>query len=157
MVTLLWIMVVVIVILVLGYFGLVYGLSSFMKPNNENDSINTIKQFLRFDFKDEYTIVKHISRNNHPDRPLNVSIQLSEDSFIGVLDFVANIENGLKETLSEDRRIKYVEYLTKQSDCFIKNYKASHINSDISETLFFSSNLIIDYHQRTLTYNETAF
>jgi hypothetical protein len=157
MVTLLWIMVAVIVILLLGYFGLVYGLSSFMKPNNENDSINTIKQFLRFDFKDEYTIIEHISRNNHPDRPLNVSIQLSDDSFKNVLDFVANIENSLKETLSEDRRIKYVEYLTKQSDCFIKNHKASHINSDISETLFFSSNLIIDYNNRTLTYNETAF
>lgn len=157
MVTLLWIILIVIVILLLAYFGFVYDLSNFMKPNNEEDSINTIKQFLRFDFKDEYTIVEHISRNNHPDRPLNISIQLSEDSFKNVLDFVANIENVLKETLSEDRRIKYVEYLTKQSDCFIKNYKASHINSDISETLFFSSNLIIDYNQRTLKYDETAF
>jgi len=157
MVTLLWIMVVVIVILLLGYFCLVYGLSSFMKPNDENDSINTIKQFLRFDFKDDYTIIEHISRNNHPDRPLNVSIQLSEDSFKDVLDFVANIENGLKETFNEDRRIKYVEYLTKQSDCFIKNYKAFHINSDKSEIPFFSSNLIIDYSQRTLTYNGIAY
>ena len=157
MVTLLWIILIVIVILLLGYFGLVYGLSSFMKPNNENDSINTIKQLLRFDFKDEYTIVEHISRNNHPDRPLNVSIQLSEDSFKDVLDFVANIENGLKETLSEDSSIKYVEYLSKQLNCFIKNYKASHINSDISETPFFSSNLNIDYSQRTLIYNETAY
>jgi len=157
MVTLLWIILIVIVILLLGYFGLVYGLSSFMKPNNEKDSINTMKQFLRFDFKDEYTIIEHISRNNHPDRPLNVSIQLSEDSFKDVLDFVANIENSLKETFSEDRRIKYVEYLSKQSDCFIKNYKAIHINSEKSETPFFSSNLIIDYNQRALTYNETAF
>jgi hypothetical protein len=150
-------MIVVIVILLIAYFGFVYGLSSFMKPNNENDSINKIKQFLRFDFKGEYTIIEHISRNNHPDRPLNVSIQLSEDSFNDLLGFVANLENSLKETLSEDRRIKHVEYLTKQSDYFIKNYKSFHINSDKSETPFFSSNLIIEYNQRTLTYNETSF
>lgn len=132
-----------------------YVLSKTGSPNKEIESINTLKRFLGMDFRDGYTIIEHISRNNHPDRPLNVTILLSEDSFNEVLEFIAKIESNVKETLSEDKKIKYVEHIIKQTDCLIKKHEASHIYSSTSEYIFFIASLTIDYDKKTLTYSET--
>lgn len=133
-----------------------YVLSITGSPNKEIESINTIKSFLGMDFRDGYTIIEHISRNNHPDRPLNVTILLSEESYNEVLEFIARIESNTKETLSEDKKIKYLERTIKQTDCLIKEHKASHIYSSASEYVFFIASLTIDYDKKTLTYKETS-
>ena len=133
-----------------------YVLSITGSPNKEIESINTIKRFLGMDFRDGYTIIEHISRNNHPDRPLNVTIQLSEESFNKVMEFIAKIESNTKETLSDDEKIKYVERTIKQTDCLIKKHEASHIYSSASEYLFFIASLTIEFDKKTLTYKETS-
>ena len=154
--TLFWIIVISILVIVLIFFGMFYVLSITGSPNKEIESINTIKKFLGMDFRDGFTIIEHISRNNHPDRPLNVTLQLSEESFNEVLEFIAKIESNTKETLSNDEKIKYVEHTIKQTECLIKEYKASHIYSSVSEYTFFIASLIIDYDKKTLTYKETS-
>jgi hypothetical protein len=127
-----------------------------MSPNEEIDSINTIKKFLGIDFKDGYKIIEHISRNNHPDRPLHISILFSEESFNEVFNFIDKIESSSKETIIQDKEIKYVEHIRKQTNCFVKDYEAKHIHSSTSEYTFFISSLTIDYDQRILTYRETS-
>jgi hypothetical protein len=156
--TILWIAIIIggALILIRGLIIIAFsGMGDFFAPNKEIDSISEIKQCLGLDFGDGYKIIEHNSRNNHGDRPLNVSIELSDKLFYEVKEFVEKNDCDVKESLSEDKKNRYVERFVKRQNCFVKDYEASHVSSAGSGYVFFSARLTIDYREKTLRYSQT--
>ena len=155
-----WIIVIVVslvIFLALLFFGFAYAMANFMKPNSEKDSIDQIKKFFGFDFAEDFQIIKHESRNNHPDRPLHVILKLSENGINNIKAFTSEIESYSKETISDNRSNKYTEVVECGVSFYNKYYQASEIIHSGEDSLFFSATLMIDYESGTLSYNETGY
>jgi len=157
--TIVWVVIIVVVLLALLLFFLYvlkHTMSDFMKPTSEIDSINHIKRFLGYNFEDNYETIEHSSQNNHPDRPLKVILKLNDVTIDKIQRFTTLIEPYSNETISDDKKTKYVEEVKKSLLYFEKNHKAIHINSESSEYVFFIAKLKIDYNEKILLYHETG-
>lgn len=130
--------------------------SQFAKPNDTHVSVKKLKEILGFDFGDSYEVIEHLSRNNHPDRPLKVTVLLSEESIVPLKEYLSKVDKEEKVNYSKDRKIKYVISFRKGERGFEKKYQAMHADSAEVEYVFFVSSLTIDFLKRTLAYSETG-
>ena len=140
-------------LVVLLALGLIYA----MAPNKEVDSVNQIKRFLGFDFNNNYTVIKHFSDNSHPDRPLSVIIQLTEDVIEKIRIYTNGIDADINEIISDDKKNKYVVEIYKDAFVFTKTHEAMDNTPDDDGLLFFRASLIINFIEMTLSYNECNF
>jgi len=153
---LLW-LIIIIFLFVFFYFSFVTpSQSQFAKPNDTHLSVMKLKEFLGFDFGDSYEVMEHLSRNNHPDRPLKVTVVLSEESIVPLKEYLSKVDKEEKVNYSKDRKIKYVTSFRKGERGFVKKYQAMHADSAEVEYVFFVSSLTIDFLKRTLAYLETG-
>lgn len=140
------------VILIIALIFLVFIITiRSIQPNNPAISVNQLKSFLGFNLTDDYTIIEHFSRNNHPDKPMNVCISLPTEAFEKVTKYLADTDLIENVTYSEDKQIKYTVRWTKKEHSFYKTHTISYTNPDYQ---FFFASLDIDCINRTLTYNE---
>ncbi len=130
--------------------------SQFAKPNDTHVSVKKLKVSLGFDFGNSYEVMEHVSRNNHPDRPLKLTVVLSEESIVPLKEHLSKVDMEEKVNYSEDRKIKYVTSFRKGDSGFVKKYQAMHADSAEVEYVFFVSSLSIDFIKRTLAYSETG-
>jgi len=155
-----WIIVIVvslIIFFVLLVFGFAYAMANFMKPNSEKESIVQIKNFLGYDFAEDFQIIEHESRNNHPDRPLRVVLKLNENGINNLKAFTSEIESYSKETRNDNQSYKYNEDVKSSASFYNKCHEAFEIIHSGEESLFFRASLIVDYESGTLSYSETGF
>jgi hypothetical protein len=155
-----WIIVIVVslvIFLALFFFGFAYAMANFMKPNSEKESIAQIKKFLGYDFAEDFQIIEHESRNNHPDRPLRIVLNLNENGINNLKAFTSEIESYSKETGSNNQSYKYNEDVMSSASFYQKCHEAFEIIHSGEESLFFRATLIINYESGTLSYSETGF
>lgn len=132
------------------------SLTEFAKPNDIHASVKKIKDFLGYDFGDSYEVMEHVSRNNHPDRPLKVRVLLSEESIVLLKEHLSNVDLEAIVKYSEDKKNKYVTSFRRTDMGFVKKYEALHVDSAEAENVFFVSSLSVDFVQRILIYSETG-
>jgi hypothetical protein len=132
------------------------SISEFAKPNDTHVSVKKLKDFLGFDFGDSYEVIEHLSRNNHSDRPLKVTVVLSEESIVPLKEHLYKVDMEEKVNYSKDSKIKYVTSFRMGDSGFVKRYQAMHVGSAEGEYVFFVSRLSIDFLKRTLAYSETG-
>jgi len=153
---LLWLIIIIIVFFYFYFRLMASSQSQFAKPNDTHVSVKKLKDFLGFDFGDSYEVMEHVSRNNHPDRPLKVTVVLSEESIVPLKEYLSKVDMEEKVNYSEDRKIKYVTSFRKGDSGFVKKYQAMHVDSGEVDYVFFVSSLTIDFIKRTLAYSETG-
>lgn len=153
---LLWLIIIIIVFFYFYFRFMASSISEFAEPNDTHASVKKLKDFLGFDFGDSYEVIEHLSRNNHPDRPLKVTVILSEESIVPLKVNLSKIHMEEKVNYSEDRKIKYVTSFRMGDSGFVKRYQAMHVGSAEAEYVFFVSRLSIDFLKRTLAYSETG-
>jgi hypothetical protein len=132
------------------------SISAFSKPNDTQVSVKKLKDFLGFDFGESYQVMDHVSRNNHPDRPLKVTVVLSEESIVPLKEHLSKVDMEEKVNYSKNRKIKYVTSFRMGDNGYVKRYQAMHAESAEVEYVFFVSSLTIDFIKRTLAYSETG-
>ena len=153
---LLWLIIIIIVFFYFYFRFMASSKSEFTKPNDTHVSVKKLKDFLGFDFGESYQVMDHVSRNNHPDLPLKVTVVLSEESIVPLKEHLSKVDMDEKVNYSEDRKIKYVTSFRKGERGFVKKYQAMHADSAEVEYVFFVSSLTIDFIKRTLAYSETG-
>lgn len=137
-------------------YAFIYGLSNFFAPNSEIDSVNSLKRFLDFDFGEDFSVLNHTSRNNHPDRPLELVLSLSAESMAQLKNFLERTPLENQEYLNDDKEIRYRKTWSADKTTYWKGHSASHINSDGSEYEFFIARLVINTQTKTLSYSQTG-
>lgn len=144
--------IVVLFVLGCGLFLFVFwkGMSEFMAPSKPEECIKHIKWFLGYEFGDEYIILNFESKNQHPDRPLTVSLQLSEKSFQDVLSFLSN--QNFSEEITENNNVKYVTKWIKQENMYQKEYSSFHYDNLVP---FFVASLTVNLNTKIFDYYET--
>ena len=81
--------VLIIVIVVLGLIAIpflfMYAFSQAFKPNTPQQQLREFgANLLGYEFGDEgYEVIESLSQNNHPDRPQDLKIKLSDDEMRG--------------------------------------------------------------------------
>lgn len=153
---LLWLIIIIFIFFYFYFRLMASSQSQFAKPNDTHVSVKKLKDFLGFDFGESYQVMDHVSRNNHPDRPLKVTVILSEESIVSLKEHLSKVDMEEKVNYSEDRKIKYVTSLRMGDSGFVKRYQAMHVDSVEAEYVFFVSRLSIDFLKRALAYSETG-
>jgi len=141
----------IIFLLALIFFGVIRGLSSGNSPDSQ---VGSLKSFLGYDFKGEYNIVESHSQPFHPDQPMRITITLSGKDFDKVKIYLQTIELTTTETHSGDGRVLYRVSWVKASNIYTKSYTALYIDTSLP---FFSAKLEIDCDNNVLRYRETRF
>lgn len=139
----------IIILLALIFFGALWGLSSANSPDSRVDSL---KSFLGYDFKGEYNIVEFHSQPFHPDKPMRIAITLSDEQLDKVKIYLQTLEFKITENRSKDGSVLYRVSWVSASNIYRKIYSASYVDSGFP---FFTASLEIDYNNKTLRYNET--
>jgi hypothetical protein len=85
--------------------SVIYAFKSSIQPNTSFESVESLKSFLGMNFGDDFEVVEHTSRNHDPDRPLKVTISVSDDVFSLIRDYVNRIKFEPQETTSSDGQI----------------------------------------------------
>ena len=116
--------------------------SNFLAPNTEEESMRELKRFLGFDFKGEYNVIEHDSRNNHGDRPLRILISLSDVAFEEIMSYMETINFGSDEKES----IEKCGIWRTWEGSLVKNFTDSH----------FLASLKIDCQNKTIAYSSTG-
>ncbi|MBU3714117.1 MAG: hypothetical protein FGM46_04135 [Ferruginibacter sp.] len=146
--------VVFILLIVLILIGFLFAFSRAAAPSDPVDSANELKRFLGLDFGNNYSIVEQSSRNYHPDRPMNVTVSLSESDFEKVIEYLTTLNFETSTSFSKDNKIRYTEYWRKYGEEYRKNYTAARINESGSDYPFFNADLYVDINTRCISYNE---
>jgi nitrogen fixation-related uncharacterized protein len=158
--TLFWILV-IIVIIAIGtgflFWAISKGIFRSSSTKKESDSIDSVKNFLAFDFGNDYEVVEHISTNFHPDQPTKISVKLDAKAIGNTKSFLLGLSLVKKESISDDNKIKYIETWRNDKDVFQKTHTASHLNSDGTGYTFFKAELKIDLESMIITYVETGY
>lgn len=158
---LIWILILLVASLLFFFFILYIALSSFSRPTKQPDAVDHIRQFLGFNFREGYTVTKYVSRNNHPDRSLAVSIVFSDDTFGEVREYLSGIGSPVEESLNDDGSVRYVLSAGWKKNIYWKKHEASHVvpNSVAGEDsghVFFMASLMVDCDLKKLDYKETS-
>ena len=144
---------VILLLIIIIFLLFIYGFSKFLGPNTPDESVQKLKQFLGIDFQIE-SIIEHSSRNNHPDRPMNISVGIIDAEFDKIKNYLSTLNLGTLDSYSDDKKIKYVENWSTYNDIYCKNYRAFHINSESSEYPFFYIEMTVDLHGKVISYKE---
>lgn len=157
----LWILIFLVSGLLFSFFILSAALASFSSPQKESDALDHIRRFLGFDFREGFTVIKYESRNNHPDRPLKVSIVFSEDAFREVRQYLSGIGSHVEESFHDDGSVRYVLRAGWKNNVFWKKHEASRVVPDAAAGegyghVFFMASLMVDCDEKKLDYKETS-
>jgi hypothetical protein len=129
------------------------GLTDFTKPNKPSESIDKVKNFLGYDFGDEYSLIDHVSRNYHPDRPLTVTLKLSNEAFHKMLSYISNLDTTERLQNDEKNEVEYREVWIKEENGYRKEYSASR---EQGKYVFFIAKLTVSIENLTINYHETS-
>ena len=142
---------VVIVFVILLFFGLAW---SFAQINSSESNINSLESFLGFDLNGKYTVIDFSYNRLHPDRPLSVMISLSGKDFKAVRNFLDNVELSTTERHSNDGKIRYTGCWNRVANTFTKSHSALYVEGGYT---FFVASMEIHCDDNTLRYKETGF
>ena len=150
MIYLVWILVFFIALVALIFFAFIMA----FRPNSPDQSVAKLKEFLGYPFKGAYQIIKHESRNNHPDRPLHVSISLPAETFEKVVEFLEGIGPKERINFSQNNQVRYETNWVLEERVYYKIYSALHTSNNYQ---FFGARLEVNLDDHTITYRETSY
>lgn len=146
----------VIAILFIGLMILTFiGMSSFMKPNETVDSVDRVKKFMEIDFGDDFEVLEHVSRNNHPDRPMHISIKLSKNSSRLVEDFLNQKILDSSVSSGEKMESKSGDYWTKDLNGYKKRYSAFHPDAKFDDLPYYVATAEYLFNEGLIKYRES--
>ena len=99
-----WVLLIVFVLIIVAFGLFLYLALSSLEGYTEVDAIKQVKQFLGFQFKDDYTIMKFY-QETIPDFILDITISLPDDSFQEITAFLDSLK--LETEKNEDKAAEY--------------------------------------------------
>ena len=149
-------MITILVILLLfvgGVILLIYGLSKAFEPQTPQDQLKEFAaNLMHYEFGEGYEVVNTKSQNNHPDRPQDLVIKLTDDEFAKLKAHIETLEDGEKRT--EKKGTIYSDTITKhENGC---SFKHTSTHSDCNYT-FFKAIAEVDYQNKEVSFKSTMF
>jgi len=156
-----WTIIIVIVgVVVIGILAVVcfvlialYGGWKWFSPNSPDEQIKEFgTKLINYDFGDAYKVIESSSRNNHPDRPQHLAVQLSDVECEKLRNHIMTLSHNKEKTV-KDGQYYVKEIIDEGSKCTII-HSAFHTDCDY---MFFRAGAIIDYTQRTVTFSSSFY
>jgi hypothetical protein len=151
-----WVILTIIVVLYLlkrlFIYLLAYAFYNATRPNTVEESVYRMTNILNYKIIMEYEVLEHESKNYHGDKPLYLSLLLSEKSFYDLMQFISTKSNEVKEKMEEDNTTKHIFRIEKKDN----SYCVSH-NVELGDYPTYSSGLVLEYDTRKLHYSEIHY
>ena len=148
-----WIVIVLIAIGIVVVFAL-YGVASVFSPSSPNSQIKEFsKNMLGYEFTDDsYEVVESKSTNNHPDRPQDITIRLTDKEFAKLKKHIESLSEGEKETRKNGTI--YLDTIIKQDDRCRFIHTSSHSDCNY---MFYKAEGVVDYVTKEVTFKSTFY
>lgn len=149
-------MITIIVILLLfvgGAMLFVYGLFKAFEPQTPQDQLKEFAtNLMHYEFGEGYEVVDTKSQNNHPDRPQDLVIKLTDDEFAKLKAYIDTLEDG--ETRAEKDGTIYVDTITKHENGCSFKHTSTHSDCDY---MFFMATAEVDCLKKQVAFRSTMF
>ena len=148
-----WIVIVLIVIGIVAVFAF-YGIASVFSPSSPNSQIKEFsKNMLGYEFTDgSYEVMESKSINNHPDRPQDITIRLTDKEFAKLKKHIESLSEGEKETRKNGTI--YLDTIIKQDDRCRFIHTSSHSDCNY---MFYKAEGVVDYVTKEVTFKSTFY
>ena len=148
-----WIVIVIIAIGIVVVFAL-YGVASVFSSSSPNSQIKEFsKNMLGYEFTDgSYEVMESKSINNHPDRPQDITIRLTDKEFAKLKKHIESLSEGEKETRKNGTI--YLDTIIKQDDRCRFIHTSSHSDCNY---MFYKAEGVVDYVTKEVTFKSTFY
>ena len=152
-----WILIVSIFVVILIGIGLIafffYVLIKAFKPDSPQEQLKEFGvNLIGYEFCDGYKVLESISRNNHPDRPQKLKIELDDIEFERLQMHIDKLIVGEEKKEKDDTL--YVKTICKNDNSCSFVYSAIH---KTGENMFFRASAMIDYSTKTVSFSSNFF
>lgn len=131
----------------------VYGLFKAFEPQAPQDQLKELAtNLMHYEFGDGYEVVQTRSQNNHPDRPQNLMIRLTDKEFAKLKAYIDTLEECEKSMRKEDTI--YVDMVTKHENGCI--FKHTSIHADCNYP-FFIATAEVDYQTKKVSFKSSMY
>ena len=144
---------VILLLLVGGAILFVYGLFKAFEPQTPQDQLKEFAaNLMHYEFGEGYEVVNTKSQNNHPDRPQDLVIKLTDDEFAKLKAYIDTLEDGEKRT--KKKGTIYSDTVTKHENGCSFKHTSTHFDCDY---MFFMAIAEVDYQNMEVSFRSTMF
>lgn len=145
--------VIILLLLVGGAILFVYGLFKAFEPQTPQDQLKEFAaNLMHYEFGEGYEVVNTKSQNNHPDRPQNLVIKLTDDEFAKLKAYIETLEDGEKRT--KKKGTIYSDTIAKHENGCSFKHTSTHSDCDY---MFFMAIAEVDYQNKEVSFKSTMF
>lgn len=149
-------MVMILVILLLligGVILFVYALSKAFEPQSPQDQLKEFAtNLMHYEFGDGYEVVQTRSQNNHPDRPQDLVIKLTDEEFAKLKTHIDKLEEG--EHSTKKNGTIYVDIVAKRGEGCVFKHTSTHADCDYT---FFIATAEVDYQTKEVSFKSSMY
>ena len=133
---------------------MIYAVASAFSPSSPNSQIKEFsKNMLGYEFTDgSYEVMESKSINNHPDRPQDITIRLTDKEFAKLKKHIESLSEGEKETRKNGTI--YLDTIIKQDDRCRFIHTSSHSDCNY---IFYEAEGVVDYVTKEVTFKSTMY
>ena len=144
---------VILLLLIGGAILFVYVLFKAFEPQSPQDQLKEFAtNLMHYEFGDGYEVVHTRSQNNHPDRPQDLIIKLTDDEFAKLKDYIDTLCDG--ETTTKKDGTIYVDSVAKRENGCSFQHTSTHSDCDYT---FFMATAEVDYQTKEVSFKSTMF
>ena len=131
-----------------GAILFVYVLFKTFEPQSPQDKLKEFAtNLMHYEFGDGYEVMQTRSQNNHPDRPQDLVIKLTDEEFAKLKAYIDRLEEGEKSTKKNETI--YVDIVAKREDGCVFKHTSTHADCDYK---FFMATAEVDYQTKEVSF-----
>lgn len=139
---------VILLLLVGGTMLFVYVLFKAFEPQTPQDQLKEFAtNLMHYEFGDGYEVVHTRSQNNHPDRPQDLVIKLTDEEFAKLKNHIDTLKEGELSVRKDDTI--YVDMVIKHEDGCVFKHTSTHTDCDYT---FFVAIAEVDYQTKEVAF-----
>ena len=144
---------VILLLLIGGVILFVYALSKAFEPQSPQDQLKGFStNLMHYEFGDGYEVVQTRSQNNHPDRPQDLVIKLTDEEFAKLKAYIDKLEEGEQST--KKNGTIYVDIVAKREEGCVFKHTSTHADCDYT---FFMATAVVDYQKKEVSFKSSMF
>lgn len=142
---------VILLLLIGGAILFVYVLFKAFEPQTPQDQLKEFAtNLIHYEFGDGYEVVHTRSQNNHPDRPQDLVIKLTDEEFAKLKAYIDKLEEGEQST--KKNGTIYVDTVAKREEGCVFKHTSTHSDCDYT---FFMATAVVDYQKKEVSFKSS--
>lgn len=142
---------VILLLLIGGAILFVYVLFKAFEPQTPQDQLKEFAtNLIHYEFGDGYEVVHTRSQNNHPDRPQDLVIKLTDEEFAKLKNHIDTLKEG--EHSARKDGTTYVDIVTKHEDGCVFKHTSTHADCDYT---IFIATAEVDYQTKEVSFKSS--